>query len=173
MAWRWNSTQELPYVRRAWTEDADSTITSPTTTRAVITAARSTKTAGGLLERGFARVALSGPRRVRTRGRARTRSVAAGMGLLGESLGDGAAEVVAPFGVGPVPVERGAARREHDAVAGLGGIGGGPDGRVHRRGHGDRAHPGEGGFDLGARLPYGDHGAHVVGTFGQRIESQT
>src|SRR5437763_1588347 len=45
MACRWNTTHELPKSRRAWTDDADRTITRPTTTKALTSIARRTKSA--------------------------------------------------------------------------------------------------------------------------------
>src|SRR6266508_5849084 len=98
MAWRWNTTHELPKSRRACTDEADNTITSPTTTRALTTMARRTNSG---VER--ARVVVGGGddrrrawRTLRRPGRrARVRSVVAGTGTLLEELGDGAPEVVA------------------------------------------------------------------------------
>src|SRR5436190_16822530 len=42
MAWRWNTTHELPKSRRACTDDADRTMTRPTTTRALTSIASRT-----------------------------------------------------------------------------------------------------------------------------------
>src|SRR5437773_4667178 len=149
MAWRWKTTHELPKVRRAGTDDADSTITSPTTTRAATSAARSTNTAG---ERRLAGGRVRPPpsekgRRVlvRVRVRARVRS-AVGTGLLRKQGVHSAAEVVPAFRVRAVPVEGGAAGRQQHAVTGRGQNGRRPHGLVHRAGTRHRPHVGEGCF---------------------------
>src|SRR5438552_1213648 len=146
MAWRSNTTHELPKSRRAWTEDAHRTITSPTTTRAPTSAASSTNTAGERRRAGGRLPARAG-RRARLGWRAlvlvpvRERS-AVGTAVLGEKLPDSAPEVVAALGVGPVPVEGGAARREEHGVAWPGQRRRRQDGLVHRLGSGDRPHAG-------------------------------
>src|SRR5436309_8080492 len=124
MAWRWNTTQELPKSRRACTDDADSTITRPTTTRALTSIASSTNSG---VERdrgdfGFRPFDVAGRRRVRVR------SAVAGIGVLPEHLPDGTSEVVAPLPVGLVPVERRAPRRQQNSITRLGVRGGGPHG---------------------------------------------
>src|SRR5437762_10640269 len=115
MAWRWNTTHELPKSRRACTDEADSTITRPTTTSALTSMASNTKS-GVERERGGVRpcerfgaapclrVALDDVGRRRD-GRGRVRpavrvcSVAAGTGVLLEQLTDGASEVVTALAV--------------------------------------------------------------------------
>src|SRR5438270_3671416 len=99
MAWRSKTTQELPNVRRAWTDEADSTMTRPTTTRAATSAASSTNTAGVRRPAGGRERARGGrPGCDRARGRVRVRDRSAvGTGLLREKLTHGASEVVAPL----------------------------------------------------------------------------
>src|SRR5437762_5958316 len=116
MAWRWNTTHELPKSRRACTDEADSTITRPTTTSAPTSIASRTKS-GVERDRGGVRpcerfgeapcllVVLDDVGRRRDV-RARVCSVAAGMGVLLEQLTDGASEVVTALAVRAVPVER-------------------------------------------------------------------
>src|SRR4051812_25904467 len=100
IAWRWKTTQELPKSRSACTDDADSTITRPTTTSAATTVARSTNSgvdrvagfelrvrAGDFVARPLAGALWPGRRR---EPRARVRSVAAGTGVLLQGA-DGAA----------------------------------------------------------------------------------
>src|SRR5947209_7018879 len=101
MACRWKTTHELPKSRNACTDDAESTITRPTTTRALTSIAKRTnrgvdRVRGGdvprpdrfgderwplpvLDEPGRRRV---GRGRVRMRPAVRVRSVAAGTGVL-------------------------------------------------------------------------------------------
>src|SRR5438445_13777087 len=115
-------------------------MTKPTTTRALTTMARQTKSgverARGDGDAGFDRAA----RRPRGRRERVLASVAAGTGALVEKLVDGAAKVVAALGVGTVRVERRAARREQHAVTGTGGRRRGPHGFVHRRRRRHRSH---------------------------------
>src|SRR5438045_724035 len=98
MAWRWNTTHELPKSRRACTDDADSTITSPTTTRALTSIASRTKS--GVAREGAFLVRFA--HRVE-RQRARGALLAVGTAVPLEQLTNRTAEVVTALRVGPVP----------------------------------------------------------------------
>src|SRR5438270_3068107 len=111
MACRWKTTHELPKSRNACTDDAESTITRPTTTRALTSMARRTNRGVERVRGGAAplrdrfvdgRCALpvlddaglrrAGRVRVRVRPAVRVCSVAAGTGVLLHKLDDGASE---------------------------------------------------------------------------------
>src|SRR5437660_3474154 len=106
MAWRWKTTQELPKSRRACTDEADKTMTKPTTTKALTSMASRTNSG---VDRAFD--AFWGPDRRRGVAR-RARSVAAGTHALPEQPVDGILEVLATLAIGAVPVERRASWRE-------------------------------------------------------------
>src|SRR5438067_9975504 len=169
MAWRWKTTHELPKSRSASTEDADSTMTRPTTTSALTTIASRTKSGVDRDEPRRDRLAWRPERveRVERVDRARVRSAAAGMALPTDQLTDGTGEVVAPLTVGVVPVERRTPRRQQHGVPRLRIGGGGAHGVVHRRRHGHRPHAGERLLDVGRRLPDGDNGADSIGGPGE------
>src|SRR5438045_2211346 len=107
MAWRWNTTHELPKSRSACTDDADRTITSPTTTSALTSIASNTNSG---VDRDCDRAPAFRACGDAGRRRVRTRSATAGTGILSPQLADRPGEVVAPFRVRAVPVERRATR---------------------------------------------------------------
>src|SRR5947209_2406434 len=101
-SWRSKNTHDEPYARNASTEDDESTMTSPMTSSSTTRAnsERCPDAAGRAFRRACDRTSVLDA----------TTPPGEGVHLGGE--------VVAPLGVGPVPVERRACRREQDHVAG-------------------------------------------------------